>query len=138
MLVVDASVATKWFVDQIDSGIAERVQVSSELLVAPQLLVTEVTDALRKHVRVKDISLEQAAEALASLPEWFSEIVAMEGLAADALALARRIEHSAYDCFYLELAVRRSARLVTADKRLVSRLARTRYKAHVVHLSNWT
>lgn len=138
MLIVDASVATKWFVDQVHSDIAELVQTSAEPLVAPQLLVAEVADALRKHVRARDISLEQATSALASLPEWFNEIVAMEGLAEAAVTLARRIEHSAYDCFYLVLAERRSASLVTADARLVNRVARTKYKSHVIHLSDWT
>jgi len=138
MLVIDASVATKWFVDQVHSDIAELVQTSAEPLVAPQLLIAEVADALRKHVRARDISLEQATSALASLPEWFNEIVAMEGLAEAAVTLARRIEHSAYDCFYLVLAESRSASLVTADARLVNRVARTKYKSHVVHLTDWT
>jgi predicted nucleic acid-binding protein len=93
---------------------------------------------LRKHVRARDIALEQATSALASLPRWFSEIVAMEGLAEAAIGLARRMEHSAYDCFYLVLAERRAAPLVTADVRLVNRVARTKYKSHVIHLTDWT
>jgi predicted nucleic acid-binding protein len=137
MFVVDASVVTKWFVDQVHSDIAELVQTSNEPLLAPQLVIAEVANALRKHVRVRDISIEQAKSALASLPQWFSEIVAMEGLADAALTLARRIEHSAYDCFYLALAESRSTSLVTADTRLVNRLARTKYKSHVIHLADW-
>lgn len=138
MLVVDANIATKWFVDQVDSDIAERVQAAEQPLLAPQLLISEVTDALRKHVRVGDISLEQARAALASLPRWFSEIVAMETLANPAIVMARRLEHSAYDCFYLALAESRAAKFVTADARLVNRVARTKYKTRVIHLSDWT
>jgi predicted nucleic acid-binding protein len=138
MLVVDANIATKWFVDQVHSDIAERVQASELPLLAPQLLISEVTDALRKHVRVGDVSLEQARAALTSLPRWFSEIVPMEGLAIPALAMARKLEHSAYDCFYLALAENRSARLVTADTQLINRVARTKYKNRVIHLSDWT
>ena len=138
MLVVDASVVTKWFVDQVHSDIAEHVQASAEPLLAPQLVIPEVADALRKHVRVGDISLEQAGSALASLPRWFSEIVTMEGLSVAALTMARRLEHSAYDCFYLTLAESRSSILVTADTRLVNRVARTKYKSHVIHLADWT
>ena len=62
----------------------------------------------------------------------------MEHLADTALTLARKIEHSAYDCFYLALAESRSAQLVTADARLINRLARTKYKSHVIHLADWT
>ena len=138
MHVVDASVVTKWFVDQTLSDFAERVQASRRPLLAPQLMISEVTDALRKHVRVRDITLNQASAALQSLPNWFSEIVPMQGLASPALAIARRIEHSAYDCFYLALAESRSASLVTADTRLINRLASTKYKSHVMHLTDWT
>ena len=60
MLVVDASVVTKWFVDQVHSDLAELVQSSTQPLLAPQLMIAEVADALRKHVRVRDISIEQA------------------------------------------------------------------------------
>ena len=138
MYVVDASVVTKWFVDQNLSDMAERVQAASGPLLAPQLMIAEVTDALRKHVRVRDITLNQASTALKSLPSWFSEIVPMQALASAALAIARKIEHSAYDCFYLALAESRSARLVTADARLVNRVAHTKYKSHVIHLADWT
>jgi predicted nucleic acid-binding protein len=138
MLVVDANVAAKWFVNQVHSDLAELVQNSTQPLIAPQLMIAEVADALRKHVRVKDISIEQARVALASLPRSFSEIVAMEQLADAALTLARKIERSAYDCFYLALAESRSARLVTADTRLINQVARTKYKSHVIHLADWT
>jgi predicted nucleic acid-binding protein len=138
MYVVDASVVSKWFVEQTLSDIAERVQGSPEPLLAPQLMVAEVTDALRTHVRVRDITLTQASAALQSLPSWFSEIVQMQALAAAALAIARRIEHSAYDCFYLALAEARSAPFVTADTRLINRVANTKYKSRVIHLADWT
>lgn len=138
MFVVDASVVTKWFVAQVHSDIAERVQASRRPLLAPQLMISEVTDALRKHVRVRDITLSQASTALQSLPNWFSEIVAMQALAGPALAIARRIEHSAHDCFYLALAESRSAQLVTADSRLANRVSGTKYKSQVVHLTDWT
>ena len=138
MFVVDASIVTKWFVDQVDSDVAERVQASRKPLLAPQLLIAEVTDALRKHVRVRDISIDQATAAIESLPSWLSELVPMQSLAGPALTIARRIEHSAYDCFYVALAESRSARLVTADRRLINRVARTKYKATIIHLSDWT
>ena len=127
MFVVDASVVTKWFVGQVHSDIAERVQASRRPLLAPQLMISEVTDALRKHVRVRDITLSQASAALQSLPGWFNEIVPMQALAGPALAIARRLEHSAYGCFYLALAEDRSAPLVTADEALVRKLASAGY-----------
>ena len=131
-------VVTKWFVDQTLSDVAERVQASRRALLAPQLMIAAVTYALRKHIRARDITLNQASVALQSPPNWFSEIAPMQGLVRPALAIARSIEHRAYDCLYRALAETRSTSLVTADKRLIDCVAHTKYKSHVVHLTDWT
>jgi predicted nucleic acid-binding protein len=52
--------------------------------------------------------------------------------AARALAIASAIEHPAYDCFYLALAELRDTRMVTADRRLQSRLAATPWAGLVI------
>ena len=50
-----------------------------------------------------------------------------------ALALARRLRHPVYDCIYLAQA--EGATLITADQRLLSRVARRRTRAAVVDLA---
>ncbi len=138
MFVVDASVATKWFVSQIYSDIAERVQNSRRPLLAPQILFAEVADALRKHVRVGDITIGQATDALQALPSCFSEIVAS--------AISRRHppwkspeSSSTAPTIASILPWRgRQCKLVTADKRFINRIARTRTRRNVVHLADWT
>jgi predicted nucleic acid-binding protein len=57
-------------------------------------------------------------------------------LAARTLELAAELRQPIYDCFYLALAEERAARLVTADQRLISRLAGTRWEDRVVGLWN--
>jgi hypothetical protein len=34
--------------------------------------------------------------------------------------------------------MRRGAPLVTVDRRLVNRLASTKFKSHIIHLADWT
>jgi predicted nucleic acid-binding protein len=46
----------------------------------------------------------------------------MRRLVDPAFELARRLDHPAYDCFYLALAAERDAPFVTADLRLVRKL----------------
>ena len=59
-------------------------------------------------------------------------------LAGEVLSIGSVLNHAPYDCFYLVLAMRRNAPLVTVDKRFINRLANTRYKSHVIHLADWT
>lgn len=73
-IVVDASVAVKWFVLEANSEHARRLLDSDATLVAPDLIVAEIATAMWKRQRVGDISPEQATEAVATLPVIFGEL----------------------------------------------------------------
>jgi predicted nucleic acid-binding protein len=49
-------------------------------------------------------------------------------LASRAFEIAAELRHPVYDCFYLALAEREEASLVTADRRLIGRLAGSRWQ----------
>jgi predicted nucleic acid-binding protein len=57
-------------------------------------------------------------------------------LAGRALEIAAELRHPAYDCFYLALAEERSAKLITADRRLISGLAGTPWQEDAIRLWN--
>ena len=117
--VVDASVAAKWFAPEDDSPVAFGI-LDHELL-APDLLYAEVANILWKKWRrgeVADDVPEIGARLLAGLT---LQVTPCASLMADAVALATRLGHPAYDCFYLALARRHSTPMVTADQRLIAR-----------------
>ncbi len=58
----------------------------------------------------------------------FSRIVPTEELAGAALRFAIDLRHPIYDCFYLALAEREEATLVTADARLLAVAKKTNVK----------
>ncbi len=66
-LVVDASVAIKWYVREADSVQATRILASPLTLYAPALLRLEVANGLWKQWRRKLVSAEHVAEAMAIL-----------------------------------------------------------------------
>lgn len=59
MIVVDASVAVQWVAEEDTSAISETL-LERDDLVAPELVVIEVANALRRKVFVGDMSLEHA------------------------------------------------------------------------------
>jgi len=121
-LVVDAGVAMKWFVTQLDSAQAKAIAESDDVLLAPDFIIAEVGNALWRHVRVKEISLDQAIEALADLPHILGEIVSSTMLSEAALRMAAAMDHSVYDCLYAVLALERRATLITDDRRFAEKL----------------
>jgi len=117
--VVDASVAVKWFVDEVRSAEARAVLASGQPIIAPDLIIPETCNTAWKKVRRGDISLEQGAAMVRALPLSFDRLAATAPLSERALDLARRFDHPAYDCFYVALAESESAVLITDDDKLI-------------------
>ena len=122
MFVVDASVALAWcFADEaseVADGVLDRL-VSDHAL-APAIWPLEIANALRtaeKRGRLQPADVAQIRELLVSLPVTV-EMVDLEDAVGGILDLARRLELTAYDAAYLELAARRSLALATVDDQL--------------------
>lgn len=54
----------------------------------------------------------------------------MRMLLENATRMALELDHPAYDCLYLELAIRRGCRMVTADERLIRKLRQSPQFSH--------
>jgi predicted nucleic acid-binding protein len=122
VIVVDASVAVKWFVVEEGHLSALALLEQNQLLIAPDLIFPETANVLWKKLRKAEVTSEQSETACTVLPEFFHRVIGTAGLIRQALAFAKRIDHSVYDCIYLACAQHQDAKLVTADKRFVSRV----------------
>lgn len=128
ILVVDTSVAVKWFVDEPGREFAQEILDATNELIAPDFVIVEVANVLWRRQRMGDIESPQVDEALKALPKFFKELVSASHLVLDALALAREIGHSVYDCMFLALAAQvPEARLVTVDDRFIAKVAATEH-----------
>ena len=137
-IVVDASVALCWFAAESETLAAKRLIRSAVNLTAPSLLLVELASGLWKKTRRGELDGELAREAMREVWQFVPQFVDMAELAGPALALARELDHSVYDCVYLALARRRGAPFATLDRRFVDRIATTRFAGDVVHLADWS
>jgi len=117
-LVVDASVAVKWVLDEPATDRAVLLRAGDAELIAPSLVRAEIAGALWRAALRGDITAPDAARALHVAVSHYSRIIALAELADTALELAIELRHPIYDCFYLALARRERCALVTADRRL--------------------
>jgi len=133
-LVVDASVALKWFVEEEGSDAAAALFGRPDPLIAPDLIVAEVCNAGWKAVRLGIMLPDQLDHAAARLAAVLDELVPLAPLAPRAVAISCALDHPVCDCVYLALAETRDARLVTADRRLRRSVEGTTWSARVVGL----
>ncbi len=138
ILVVDASVALKWFLaDEPDAAKALAIVQDGAALIAPDILIAEVCNAAWRSARLGRIGRDQVQEIAAILPRFFDLLVGAAALALRAVILAEALDHPVYDCLYLALAETRQAKLITADTRLLGKLRQTPCKAQALHLADY-
>ena len=122
---VDASVAVRWMFELDRSDRAERLLQSDERLIAPDLVMAEITNAAWRLAVFGGVAEDTVQFRVAAAPKEFDELFPSLDLKDRALSIALELRHPAYDCFYLALAERRDCHLVTADDRLVRRCEST-------------
>jgi predicted nucleic acid-binding protein len=136
-LVVDASVAIKWYLPEIHSEAAERLLNGAVELCAPDLMFSEIGNMLWKRVMRMDVTEEKARSIMHSLGALPLTVWRADILAEGALSIACSAKRSFYDSLYLSLAVTSDCRLVTADLKLLNSLKNVAlFKKHLLWIED--
>jgi predicted nucleic acid-binding protein len=133
-LVVDASVAIRWSITLDKADRAEALLDLGEQIIAPDLVMAEITNAAWKAVNFGGSPVAAVKFVVEEAAQYFDELVPAMDLKDRAFEIAMALKHPAYDCFYIALAEQRGCRLVTADERLLRRCATTPFAAFVTAL----
>ena len=132
MIIVDASVAMKWVVPE--SGTEAALALRSERIAAPEIWIVECANALWRHVRLKELKENEAIRQLARLRSADVENLPIADLLPDAFLFANELGRPVYDCLYLSAAVQNETKLITADHRFASAVARHAHLSQYVEL----
>jgi predicted nucleic acid-binding protein len=123
-LLLDTSVAVKWFVPEEDSAKAlslRQAHVDHELqLCAPEALLMELANALRYS---SEFSAGEITEALETLFELNVLFVPFDlDILNSAVIISTEHDLAVYDAYFLALARALEMPLITADRKMLSRL----------------
>lgn len=137
MIVVDASVAVKWFLKEEHSEESLAILETDRKLHAPIIAECEVAGSFSRALRRGDIDTSEAQNCF---ERWMlslrTNVVSISHDREDVIAghdLALKLEHPLADCIYLAMAKRIRATLVTADKPFFDK---TKKKHDVVFISD--
>ncbi|MCL5292709.1 MAG: type II toxin-antitoxin system VapC family toxin [Actinobacteria bacterium] len=137
--VIDASVAVKWFTQKDETNLEKAIellrlhQARKCSLVAPNLIIYEVANALRYN---RNLKTERVRLAVVGLIKLQMELVGCdeEGFLPRAVDLARENDITLYDAIYLALAKVRRSVLISVDTKMLDKLGATAYAVHLKDL----
>ena len=139
-VVVDSSIAIKWFVVEPHSEDSRKVldgyQVGNLNLLAPDLINSEIGNIIWKKHRLQGLSTSDAQEIIDAFQTISFTFTPTAGLLGEAYRLAVAHQRTVYDMMYVALSIREQCRFVTADDRMVNAIART--YPNVIGIANWT
>lgn len=129
-VVVDASVAIKWVIEEEGSDAARGLFVQ-EILTAPDFLAIECANVFWAIARSGKLSRELARGAVDAILATPIRLRPTGDYASAAQAIAFDLDQTAYDSLYLAVAMAEHATLVTADGKFAAAAAR-----HAVYASS--
>ena len=119
MIVVDASAVVKWFFNEPFSDEAISLLHKGCKLFAPDILQTEVANALCRRAVKNEVSKEQVEQHLERwykiIPRTTFSFITTYTLLLDASKIALKFNHRLPDCLYLALAQKNSYSLASFD-----------------------
>ena len=119
--VLDTSAAAAIVLQRRGSDPLVTAVQDADLVLVPQLFVAEIVNTFWKYHHLHDMPLPDCQAALEDAIALPDEIVAHEALYREVFGMACQSSSPAYDMFFLVLARRNDALLVTADVKLTER-----------------
>jgi predicted nucleic acid-binding protein len=138
-LVVDSSVAVKWFVVEPYSTEARRIldayQNGLLSFLAPDLINAEFGNIIWKKHIFQGLASSDAQDILDKFWQLQFTFTPTADLLEDAYKIAVAHQRAVYDALYVALSIRENCQLVTADEKLVNALGSS--FPNLVWIANW-
>lgn len=127
-LILDCSVAVKWFVPEPLSDVAgsvlRRLEAKEIEFVAPETILAELGHSFRKKVIGGKITPEESHAFVDEFVALEIPTVPLRPLASHAMRLTTAHMSTFYDALYLALALREDLKVLTADEGMSGAFAR--------------
>lgn len=119
IVVLDASAAVEIVLGRKESEKLRGEILKAESVLAPELLVAEVTNTFWKYHQISEMPLDCCEEAVNDALSLVDQLIPMSPLTVEVFSASCMVQHPAYDLFYLVTARRFNARILSLDAKLL-------------------
>jgi predicted nucleic acid-binding protein len=116
--VVDASAAVEIILKNSHANQFSDFLNSADLIIAPDIYSSEITNVFWKYANFSNVPIEVCEKSISACIDLIDDFIETRPMCREVFSEAVRLKHPSYDIFYLSLARRNNAILVTKDKKL--------------------
>jgi len=135
-VVVDASVAVKWYVPEVHTLEAEKLLNNTYEIHAPELMLPEFGNIVWKKMQRRDLTAHEAGRIIKAFGNQDIRFHSHKSLLQAAFTGASLSNQTVYDWSYMALAVSLSCPFVTADERFYKALENTKLRKHLLWVTD--
>lgn len=136
IVIVDASVAIKWFLLERYSRDADRWLEEKYKFTVPDFIVIEISNVLWKKRFIGELERDECFEIDSNLQKIISTIESSRKYLPDALEKSLVLNHPVYDCVYLAMAVAYNTIELTADRQFYERVKNSKWANHILWIED--
>ena len=118
IVVVDASAAMEIALNREYGAQFKEVLKNSDVAISPDTFPSEITNAFWKYASHSELSMDICEKGIEYCLDLVDDFINTKSLCREVFAEALRNHHPVYDLFYLVLARRNNAFIITRDKKL--------------------
>ncbi len=118
IVVLDASAALEIALNRNDGNKFRECLVHSDVILAPDIYPSEITNTFWKYHVFSSLSQEECEKGINYCIELVDDFVDTKNLCCEVLSESIKKKHPAYDFYYLVLARRSNASILSKDKKM--------------------
>jgi len=120
IVVLDASAAIEIALNKESGKIYQEILLDSDLVIAPDTFPSEITNVFWKYGFHSNMEKEKCEKLIDYCLDLVDDYIDTKSICREVFFESINNEHSSYDIFYLVVARRHNAEIITRDKKMVT------------------
>jgi predicted nucleic acid-binding protein len=119
IIVIDASAAIEIALNKESGKCFQEILLESDLVIAPDTFPSEITNVFWKYAFHSNMEREKCEKGIDYCLDLVDDYIDTKSICREVFSESINNEHSSYDIFYLVVARRHNAAIITKDKKMI-------------------
>jgi predicted nucleic acid-binding protein len=128
IVVLDASAAIEIALQKESAKFFQDILLNSDLVIAPDTFPSEITNVFWKYGFYSDMEKEKCEKGIDYCLDLIDDYIDTKSICREVFFESMNNEHSSYDIFYLVVARRHNAGIITKDKKMITTAKKLKIK----------